>query len=389
MEKRPAYNPLYWLGALGPGGLAVAFFVYINFMVPHKGVPMLTFDQAYPALMKGDWLSAVIVVAYLLFFIATFYHIKLLIWNTKEFLAYRKTEAYEQMRTSNNEVQLFAIPLTLAMTVNVLFIFFALTVPHLWDYVEYLFPGAVIAFSVLGYFVSKIFLEYFGRIMAHGEFDLAENNSLSQMLSIFAYVMVGVGFSASAAMSKTLWVEVAGNLGAIFFSSIAILLILVKLVLGFKSMFEHGIAPEGTPSMWIMIPILTLLGITFVRLDLGFEHHFHAHLDASSLFYLTAFILSLQIMFGKLGYTIMRRNKYFRTYVFWKYGKKQSVGSLALICPGVASVVFYLFFLHFGLVHNHMVDKFSIVYFVLLLPALYIHYKTVYYFFKIKKNLAL
>jgi hypothetical protein len=388
-QVRPPYNPIYWLAALGPGGLAVSFFVYANFMVPHKGTPMLTFDHAYPAFMQGGPLTYLIGAVYVLFLIATLFHFKLLAWNIKEFLAYKKTEAYEIMRTSNNEVQLFAIPLTLAMTVNVLFIIGVLLVPHLWDYVEYMFPGAIIAFAIIGYYVSKIFLEYFGRLLAHGDFDLANNNSLAQMLSIFAYTMVAVGFSAPAAMSKTLWIEVTGTFGAIFFAAVAILLIVIKLVLGFNSMFEQGIAPEGTPSMWIMVPILTLLGITFIRIDFGFEHHLHAHIDPTSFFFLSAFILSLQIMFGKLGYTIMRRNKYFRTFIFWKYGKQQSVTSLALICPGVASAVFYLFFIHYGLVFNHMVDKFSIVYFVLMLPALYIHYKTVYYFFKIKSNLAL
>ncbi len=388
-QKRPSYNPLYWLAALGPGGLAVSFFVYINFMVPHKGVPMVTFDQAYPMLMKGGPMAYLIGAVYVLFLIATAYHFKLLFWNIKEFFAYKKTEAYKAMRTSNNEVQLFAIPLTFAMTVNVLFILGALFVPHLWNYVEYMFPMAIVAFSITGYYVSKIFLEYFGRIMAHGEFDLAENNSLAQMLSIFAYVMTGVGFSASAAMSKTLWVEVAGNIGAIFFSAVAILLILIKLVLGFKSMFEKGVAPEASSSLWIMIPILTLLGITLIRLNLGFEHHFHSEVAPTSLFFLSAFILSLQVIFGKLGYTIMRRNKYFRTFIFWEFGKKQSVPTLALICPGVASVVFYMFFVHFGLVHTHMLDKFSIAYFLWMLPALYIHYKTVYYFFKVKNNLAL
>jgi hypothetical protein len=386
MEKRPAYNPLYWLAALGPGGLAVSFFVYANFMVPHKGIPMLTFDKAYPVFMQGGPMAWLIGAVYVLFLIATFYHLKLLFWNIKEFAAYKKTEAYEVMRTSNNEVQLFAIPLTLAMTINVLFILGALFVPHLWDYVEYMFPAAIVAFTITGYYVSKIFLEYFGRILAHGEFDLVENNSLAQMLSIFAYVMTGVGFSASAAMSTTLWVEVYGNIGAIFFSAVAILLILIKLVLGFNSMFEHGVAPEGSPTLWIMIPILTLLGITLIRLDMGYEHHFHDEVSWSALFFLTTFIVSLQVIFGKLGYAIMRRNKYFRTFIF---GDKQSVPSLALICPGVASVVFYLFFIHYGLLHMHMVDKFSVAYFMWLLPALYIHYKTVYYFFKIKKNLAL
>jgi len=389
MEKRPAYNPLYWLASLGPGGLAVSFFVYANFMVPHKGIPMLTFDHAYPALIKGGPMAWLIGAMYVLFVIGAVYHFKFLFWNIKEFARYKKTQAYETMRTSNDEVQLFAIPLTLAMTINVMFILGALFVPHLWDYVEYMFPGAIIAFSLTGYYVSKIFLEYFSRIMAHGEFDIAENNSLAQMLSIFAYVMTGVGFSAPAAMSKTLWVQVAANIGAIFFISVALTLIIIKLVLGFKSMFEHGISVEGSPSMWIMIPILTLAGITMIRIGMGFEHHFHDEFPKSFFFVLATIIVSLQIMFGKLGYTIMRRNKYFRTYIFWKYGKKQSVGSLALICPGVASVVFYLFFLHFGLVNMGMVDKFSATYFVLLLPALYIHYKTIYYFYKVKGNLAL
>ncbi len=136
MEKRPAYNPLYWLAALGAGGLTVSFFVYINFMVPHKGVPMATFDFVYPTLLKGNWLSAVVALSLLFIVVFAFLHIKMLLWNIKEFAAYKKTDAYKAMKESNNEVQLFAIPLTLAMTINVFFVVFALFVPHLWDYVE-------------------------------------------------------------------------------------------------------------------------------------------------------------------------------------------------------------------------------------------------------------
>ena len=386
MEKRPAYNPLYWLAALGAGGLTVSFFVYINFMVPHKGVPMATFDFVYPTLLKGNWLSAVVALSLLFIVVFAFLHIKMLLWNIKEFAAYKKTDAYKAMKESNNEVQLFAIPLTLAMTINVFFVVFALFVPHLWDYVEYLFPGALAAFAVAGYYVVKIFSEYLSRLLAHGDFDFGQNNSLAQMLSVFAFTMVGVGFAAPAAMSKTLAVNVIGTFGAIFFISAAILLLLIKLVLGFKSMFEKGIAPEATPTLWILIPILTLIGITLVRLFFGFEHRFHAEMPKTDLLVLTSEILSLQIIFGLLGYAVMKRVKYFKTYVF---GDKQSIPSLALICPGVAFTVFYLFFIQYGLVFAGVVTKFSVVYFLLLVPILYIHYKTVYYFFKLKSHLAL
>ena len=386
MEKRPAYNPLYWLAALGAGGLTVSFFVYINFMVGHKGVPMATFDQVYPALMKGDWLSIVTGIALVFIIIFALLHIKLLLWNMKEFAVYKKTEAYKVMRESNNEVQLFAIPLTLAMTINVFFIVFALFVPHLWDYVEYLFPGALVAFFVAGYFVLKMFAEFLSRLLAHGDFSFTENNSLSQMLSIFAFTMVGVGFAAPAAMSKTLAVNAIASFGSIFFISAAVILVMIKLTLGFKSMFKDGIAPEATPTLWIMIPILTLIGISLVRLFFGFEHRFHAEMPKTDMFALTSVIISLQILFGLLGYAVMKRVKYFKTYVF---GDKQSVPSLALICPGVAFTVFYLFLIQYGFVFTGIVTKFSVVYFVLIVPILYIHYKTVYYFFKLKSHLAL
>jgi len=386
MEKRPAYNPLYWLAALGAGGLTVSFFVYMNFMVPHKGVPMATFDQVYPALMKGDWLSVVTGISLLFVVIFSLLHIKLLLWNIKQFAAYKKTEAYKAMKESNNEVQLFAIPLTLAMTINVFFIVFALFVPHLWDFVEYLFPGALLAFIVAGYFVLKIFSEYLSRLLAHGDFDFGQNNSLAQMLSIFAFTMVGVGFAAPAAMSKTLAVNAIGAFGSIFFISAASLLVIIKLTLGFKSMFKDGIAPEATPTLWIMIPILTLIGISLVRLFFGFEHRFHAEMPKTDMFALTSVIISLQIMFGLLGYAVMKRVGYFKTFVF---GEKQSVPSLALICPGVAFTVFYLFLIQYGFVFTGIVEKYSTVYFLLIAPILYIHYKTVYYFFKLKSHLAL
>ena len=34
-----AYSPLYFLASLGAGGLAVTFFMYLMFWVPHPGQP--------------------------------------------------------------------------------------------------------------------------------------------------------------------------------------------------------------------------------------------------------------------------------------------------------------------------------------------------------------
>lgn len=385
-QIRPDYNPLYFLIALGAGGLSAAFFMYVNFMVPHKHVPMATFDFIYPALMKGDWLSYVTAISLIFVILFAFLHFKLLWWNLKEFAIYKKSAAYESMRTSNAEVTLLAIPLTLAMTINVMFVLGASFVPGLWDYIEYLLPGALLGFLAVGCYAFRIFSEYFTRLLINGDFDFGQNNSLSQMLSIFAFAMVAVGLAAPGAMSKIVVVNAIGIITATFFISLAVLLLIIKIVLGFKSMFKNGISAEAAPSLWIMIPILTLLGITLIRVKFGLDHHFEAQVPKAEFLTLSATIVSLQVIFATLGYSVMKRMGYFKTFVF---GDKQSVPSFALICPGVAFTVFWLFFVQFGLVLNGVVEKYSIWYFIVTVPILYIHYKTVYYFFKLKSHFAL
>jgi len=272
------------------------------------------------------------------------------------------------------------------MTINVMFVIRAVFVPHLWDIVEYLFSGAIAGFAVTGYYAIKIFLEYFTRLIDEGDSTFDSSNNLSQMISIFTFTMVAVCFAAPAAMSKTLAIEAISIVGATFFASMAILLILVKLTSGFQNMLKSGIGAEASPSLWIMIPILTLLGITFVRLMMGFEHNFKAETHATSFLVLTTVIVSLQLVFGKIGYFVMRRNRYFRTYV---NGDKLSIPSFSLICPGVAFMVFWFFFVHFGFVHTHIVSKYSLVYFLMLLPGVLVQIKTIQVFLKLENKFKL
>ncbi|HIP55778.1 MAG TPA: hypothetical protein EYG97_02015 [Arcobacter sp.] len=383
---RDNYSPMYFLSALGAGGLSVSFFMYLMFLVPHKGVPMTTFDFAFPALLKGDWLSFVIAFSLVFILAFAFLHFKLLIWNIKQYKMFKLTDKYKKMLTSNAEVTIMALPLTFAMTINVCFVLGALLVPGLWDVVEYLFPFALIGFAVVGYFALKIFMEYFTRLLTTGDFDFTNNNNLSQMVSIFAFAMIGVGFAAPGAMSQNIEMNAIGIFGAIFFMSISILLVVLKLVLGFKNMFEHGIAIEASPSLWILIPILTLIGITFIRINFGLDHHFDQTLAKSSLFTLTSTFLALQLIFGILGYKVMKTIGYFEEYI---EGDKKSPVSFALICPGVAFMVFGMFFVNFGLVANGIIEVNSIVYLLFMLPFMFVQYRTVVYFGKLKRKFEL
>ncbi len=380
------YTPVYFLASLGAGGLSVSFFMYLMFLVPHINSPMATFDFVYPVLLEGTWLSFVSSFSIIFIIGFAFLHFKLLIWNIKQYTAFKETKAFEVLLNSNAEVSLMTIPLTLAMTINVCFVLGALFVPGLWDVVEYLFPLALLSFAIVGYYAIRIFMRYFSRILTSGKFDFEKNNNLSQMISIFAFSMIAVGFAAPGAMSAYIEINAIGIFGAIFFTSIAILLLLLKLFLGFKGMFKYGINVETAPTLWIIIPILTLLGITFVRVSFGFDHHFNQPLEATSFFTITSMVISLQIIFGLLGYNVMKKVKYFDTYV---EGKEKSAVSFALICPGVAFMVFGMFFINMGLVLNGIIDKYSIAYFLLMLPFMYIQYKTIIVFFKLKNKFSL
>lgn len=301
-------------------------------------------------------------------------HFRYLAWNFKKFAKFSETKHFIDMKQSNAEVALMAIPLTLAMSINVIFILVAIFIPGVWLVVEYLFPLALIAFTIVGYIAVKIFAEYMVRLMVHGDFDFISNNNLSQMIAVFAFAMIGVGFAAPAAMSHHQVTATLALIGSLFFVTLTVFFGIIKMVLGFKSIFRQGLGRETSVSIWILIPILTLIGISIIRQQHAFDHTLGLHFNSGSLFILTTIILSLQLIFGYLGYKVMKLNGYFADYI---YGKEKSPGSYSLICPGVALFVFGFFFLHLGFVQNGIVDRFSIPYFILLLPLFYLQAKTI------------
>lgn len=379
------YTPFYFLASLGSGGMAVSFFIYLMFMIPHPDTPLVTFHHILPYIQEGSFISGLIIADLVAIVYFAFLHFRLLIWNIKEYGLFKKTEAFTALRQSNAEVSLMAIPLTYAMTINVCFVLGAVFVPGLWSIVEYMFPFALLGFLGVGIYALRIFSEYFVRIIINGDFDFVNNNNLSQLIAIFALSMVAVGFAAPGAMSHYKVINAIGLFCSMFFAVIAASLAFVKIVLGFKSILKQGISKEASVSLWIMIPILTLLGITAMRMTFGFSHGFtHAPPSSAWLFILTSAILSMQLMFGAVGYLVMKRVGYFDSFI---NGDEKKPSAFAIVCPGVAFFVFGMFFISFGLVKTGVLPQFSIMYFVLLLPFVYVQFKTALVIFKLNGKL--
>lgn len=368
------YSPIYFLAALGNGGLAVTFFMFLMFMLPHEGRPIPVFEDVAAGLQGGlpRQLLTVVSLLGILFFAVR--HYRLLFWNITEYLAFRKTATFAALRKSDAEVQLMAVPLTYAMGINVMFILGAVFVPGLWSIVEYLFPAAMAAFLLVGIYAGIIFQSFFSRVIAYGGFDCEKNNSLSQMLSIFAFSMVGVGLSASAAMSHNPLTSGLGIILATLFTGVVMTMGIIKIVLGFRSMLQNGINYEASVSLWIVIPILTIVAITINRISMGLVHNFGATIHPWFHVIIFTLFIGVQLLFGWLGYGVMKELGYFKEFI---NGENRSVVSYAAICPGVALFVLANFLINKGLVAAGVVEKFSLAYLLCYLPLIALQLQTI------------
>lgn len=360
-NKNPSltYHPSYWLAALGAGGMAVAFFMYLMWMVPHNNAPIPTYEHWQAQLSSGGFLSVVVIGALAGVVVFSVLHFVLLAWNMAATKAHQAD--LEQLNNTPADLQKMAIPLTFAMTVNVLFILGALFVPGLWNIVEWLFPGAIAAFAIIAYFATRQFARYMAKMIQSGGYRSQEHNHLSGLISVFTFSMLSVGFAASSAMSHVAATAAVATTLSIAFLVFAIVLGIVVLIHGISAMMEHGLAEPASPSIWMLIPILTLLGITWVRLSHGLAHHYDVTSQTGQLFFPLTSIFALQVGVLLLGYKIMQANGYLTAYL---HGDKESPVSFGLICPGVALFVMGMFWWHIGWVKTGVITQYSTVYWI-------------------------
>ncbi|SEV88264.1 hypothetical protein SAMN05444851_0073 [Aliiroseovarius sediminilitoris] len=385
--NRPAdkYSPLYFLASVGAGGLTVTFFMYLMFWVPHQDRPVPVFEDIFATLGAGSvGLKTAIAVALVGIATFVFLNIKYLVWNLKAFLAFRKSDAYESLKKSNAETTILAMPLALAMSVNALFIVGLVFVPGLWSIVEYLFPFAMAAFLAIGVQALIYIGDFLGRVLTNGGvFDVTAHNSFAQMLPAFALAMIAVGFSAPAAMSTNSVVVGVSLVGSTFFGIASVIYAALALFTAFNSMLHYGTSKETAPTLLIVIPLMTVLGIMAMRQNHGLHATFEAQVTAGETMVLLARLLTVQVLFGLMGLVVLARHGYWKSYVI---GNETSPGSYALVCPGVALSVLIQFFVNAGLVQAGLVDKFSVIYWIVTAIAIAFQFAMIAMVFRLNKQ---
>jgi hypothetical protein len=354
------YSPLYFLASLGAGGLAVTFFMWLMFWVPHPDQPVPIFENNWAVLTGGTLLQQAMVLGAMAgIAVFAYLNIKLLVFNLRKFAAFRRSESYATFADSNAGSQVLAMPLALAMSVNVGFILGLTFVPGLWNIVEYMFPAAMVAFLAIGAIAFRELGHFVGARLHKGGFNCAANNSFAQMLPAFALAMIGVGLAAPAAMSTVQLTAGFSLVLSTFFIVAAVLLAVIVMVMSVRPMLENGVNVEAAPTLMVVIPLITVIGIALIRQNHGLHVHFDVHGGAGETLRMLTQLLSVQVAFALFGLAVLARVGYVARFVT---GAETSAGSYALVCPGVALSVMIQFWLNKGLVATGLVAKYSVAY---------------------------
>ena len=368
LRHESTWSPLYFLAALGAGGMVVTFFMYLLFWIPHPAQPIPVYEDWIQAFADGSPLSQLmIIVAISGIVLFAIFHAILLSWNLARYMQWRKETDIASVKGSNAHTQMLAVPLTLAMTINALFIVGAIFVPGLWEVIEYLFPIAMAAFIILGAWAMRLYLSFFSHTVSYKRFDSSANNSLAQLLPGFAFAMISVGLAAPSAMShNTVTVGVSVFFAGVFMVP-ALFVSIVKLVIGFTHMLEHGANKAALPTLWVGVPILTILSILMLRINHGLAHTLDVNDASGTPFLFLVLVVATQIFLLLLGAAVMDRMGYFRS--LWQ-GQEKSPVIYALICPGVAFSVSLHFFINKGLLAVGLLEKFGLAYWSLSAVAI-------------------
>jgi hypothetical protein len=199
-------------------------------------------------------------------------------------------------------------------------------------------------------------------VLVNGGFSCAGNNSFAQALPAFALAMIGVGLAAPAGMSASRLVAGTGLVLSTFFLVAAALIGAVALVLGLRSLLENGATVETAPTLSVFIPVLTIIAILSLRQNHGLDEHFALASGGADRLMLLSQYLSAQVLCALLTALVLVRLGYAARFIV---GDETSPGSYALVCPGVALAVMLHFWLNRGLVDAGLIDKFSLVYWLI------------------------
>ncbi|MDH1932731.1 hypothetical protein [Pseudomonas sp. GD03696] len=96
---------------------------------------------------------------------------------------------------------------------------------------------------------------------------------------------------------------------------LSLVVAVVVLVTGIAAMISHGLQPQATLGLLMLIPILTLLGIEWLRLQHSLSYHFTGGAGSGTVFIILTAIFMQQLGVMLLDYRVMQLHGYLRRHL--------------------------------------------------------------------------
>lgn len=349
------FTPLVFLASLGAGGIAVIPFVLMQYTVEH-GKGLITRVQLWSDGLAGlgafyyYFLEAVMIGFTAIHFILTVYFLaKLIKWlKTEEF----KTMLYNPLKNT----ALLAPLISLLMTMNVFIGPIRYFLPVLSENFQSLFLPAMLFWSALFVFVIYTEIKLLGISFSKG-FDIDKIN-FGWLLHPFLLGMLSVVGTGIAAMSQNSIIADLAAFMSLISMSMGLFLLIVKMVVIFKSHFAASGLPEKQflPSFLIVVPNITLFAISAFR----FGHYLESHqgFELGAYFYLVMGVaFAFEVWYLLFGLFLLKdyfKKNHFQDFYVTQWG---------FICPLVAFAVLG------GFVHKLVLPN-TILYTILVLTLL-------------------
>lgn len=325
------FNPLVFLASLGAGGIAVMPFVLFQYTLNH-GAGLITRGQLWSnnflGLSKFYYLSLegiMIAFALLHLFLTVYFGIKLVRWIGSK-------EQKELVENPLSNATILAPFISILMTLNVFIGPVRYFVPWMQTNFQAMFLPAMIFWSSMFILLMSLEIKLLGISFKKG-FDI-DKISFGWLLHPFALGMLSVVGTGIAAMSKNANIANLAAFMSLIAISMGLFLLAVKMILIFRKHFSDEKLPEKQflPSFLIVIPNLTLYGISLFRLGHFLEATRGFHLD--SYFYIViGLFFAFEIWYMLFGLNLLKdyfRDHHFRDFYLTQWG---------FICPLVAFVV--------------------------------------------------
>jgi len=330
-STNPQFNPQIFLAALGAGGIAVTPFAIMQYVFPH-GAGLVTLDQVLNQNLNMFqtlflWFSLVIMPIF------TLIHFAIIFIQAPKLFKFIQKDFKDQINNPLQSPPLVIPLLALTMSMNVFIGVIRFFVPAIQTNFQNLMWPALIFWLIL--FGLQITLQIKILQNTYTKDFAAEKISFNWLVQALSMGMLSVVGSGIAALAKdTTIADIAAFLSLVS-ASFAIFLTFIGLLISIYNQIFAKSLPDNKalPAFLNLIPVTTVLAITFFRLGHYLEARFHYHLDYFFFFViLTTFAFQTWYLLFSIGLI----------KPFWKQdfiSKNFYLTQWSLICPFIAYAV--------------------------------------------------